>query len=101
MHMKADIKKYEFKEGLPIEFEIVDIEEIYKTHEEKLTSPHRTGFYHIIWYKTGVSTHMVDFAPVPIAGNEILFLNKDIVHMYQKNGYHTGKAILFTDSFFG
>ncbi|RZK26422.1 MAG: helix-turn-helix domain-containing protein, partial [Flavobacterium sp.] len=23
------------------------------------------------------------------------------VHMYQKNGYHTGKAILFTDSIFG
>jgi AraC family transcriptional regulator, transcriptional activator of pobA len=98
--MKSDIKKYSFKQGLPQEFELVGIGELYKHHSDTLTTAHRTGFYHILWFQKGSATHLVDFNPVKIKPNTILFLNKDTVQRFDKNGDFDGKAILFTDTFF-
>lgn len=98
--MKSDIKKYTFKQGLPQEFELVGIAELYKHHSNKLTTAHRTGFYHILWFQKGSPTHLVDFNPVKIKPNTLLFLNKDTVQRFDKNGGFDGKAILFTDTFF-
>ena len=98
--MKSDIKKYTFKQGLPQEFELVGIGQLYNNHSDTLTTPHRTGFYHILWFQKGNPTHLVDFNPVKIKPNTILFLNKDTVQRFDKNGGFDGKAILFTDNFF-
>lgn len=98
--MKSDIKKYSFKQGLPQEFELVGIGQLYNNHSATLTTPHRTGFYHILWFQKGSPTHLVDFNPVKIKPNTILFLNKDTVQRFDKKGGFDGKAILFTDSFF-
>ncbi len=98
--MTTDIKKYTFKTGLPQEFEIVGIADLYKEFQDTLTTPHRTGFYHIIWFQKGSPTHLVDFNPVKIKPNTILFLNKDTVQRFDTKGNFDGKAILFTDSFF-
>lgn len=98
--MDSNIKKYTFKPGLPQEFEIVDMAPLYKMHVDKLTSTHRTGFYHILWFKKGTLTHLVDFKPIEIKPNTILFLNKDIVQRFDGKGEFEGKGILFTDSFF-
>lgn len=98
--MKSNIKKYTFKQGLSQEFEIVGIADLYKEFEDTLTTPHRTGFYHIIWFQKGSPTHLVDFNPVKIVPNTILFLNKDIVHRFDNKNNYDGKLILFTDSFF-
>jgi AraC-like DNA-binding protein len=98
--MKPFIKKYTFKQGLPQEFEIVGIADLYKEFANTLTTPHRTGFYHIIWFQEGSPTHLVDFNPVKIKPNTLLFLNKDIVQSFDKKGNFDGKVILFTDSFF-
>lgn len=98
--MTTDIKKYSFKTGLPQEFEIVGIADLYKEFQDTLTTPHRTGFYHIIWFQKGSPTHLVDFNPIKIKPNTILFLNKDTVQRFDKKGNFDGKAILFTDSFF-
>ena len=98
--MKSDIKKYSFKQGLPQEFELVGIGQLYNDHSDTLTTPHRTGFYHILWFQKGNPTHLVDFNPVKIKPNTILFLNKDTVQRFDKNGGFDGKAILFTDNFF-
>ncbi len=98
--MASDITHYDFKEGLPIEFEIVSIHELYKTHRDLMTIPHRTGFYHIIWFQKGYPTHLVDFTPVKVSPGSLLFLNKDTVQVFDKHGDFEGKAILFTDSFF-
>lgn len=98
--MATEIKKYSFKQGLPQEFEIVDIGRIYKESKDTLTAPHRTGFYHILWFQKGSPVHLVDFNPVKLKPNSILFLNKDVVHCFDKNGGFDGKAILFTDKFF-
>jgi AraC-like DNA-binding protein len=98
--MKSDIKKYAFKQGLPQEFELIGIGQLYNDHSDTLTTAHRTGFYHILWFQKGSPTHLVDFNPVKIKPNTILFLNKDTVQRFDKKGGIDGKAILFTDSFF-
>lgn len=98
--MKPGIKKYTFKSGLPLEFEIVRIGQLYKGFANILTTPHRAGFYHILWFQKGSPTHLVDFSSVKIKPDSILFLNKDAVHRFDAKGNFDGKAILFTDSFF-
>jgi len=98
--MKSEIIKYTFKQGLPQEFELVGIGQLYNDHSDTLTIAHRTGFYHILWFQKGSPTHLVDFNPVKIKPNTILFLNKDTVQRFDKKGGFDGKAILFTDSFF-
>jgi AraC family transcriptional regulator, transcriptional activator of pobA len=98
--MNTDIKKYDFKPGLPQEFEIVDIGELYKEFKDTLTATHRAGFYHIIWFQQGNPTHLVDFNPIKIKPNTLLFLNKDTVQRFDSQTKFEGKAILFTDSFF-
>jgi len=98
--LTTDIKKYSFKPGLPQELEILGIADLYKTFEDNLTTPHRAGFYVIIWFQKGSPTHLVDFNPIRIKPNTILFLNKDTVHRFDSKGNFDGKVILFTDSFF-
>ncbi len=98
--MVTDIAKYEFKAGLPQEFEVVDIAELYKKYRNTITTPHRAEFYHIIWFEEGCPMHLVDFDPVKIKPNTILFLSKDIIHCFDRKTTFEGKAILFTDSFF-
>lgn len=98
--MATDIIKYGFKAGLPQEFEIVDIAKLYATFKDTLTTTHRTGFYHIIWFQQGNPTHLVDFNPIKIKPNTLLFLNKDTVQRFDDKSKFGGKAILFTDSFF-
>lgn len=100
LKMTTDIIKYDFKTGLPQEFEIVDIETLFKEFKDTLTTTHRTGFYHIIWFQEGNPTHLVDFNPIKIKPNTLLFLNKDIVQKFDSKTKFSGKAILFTDSFF-
>jgi len=78
----------------------VDIAELYKEFKENLTTTHRTGFYHIIWFEKGNPTHLVDFNPIKIKPNTILFLNKNTVQRFDHKTKFEGKAILFTDSFF-
>ena len=75
-------------------------DEFRKTFEDNLTTPHRAGFYVIIWFQKGSPTHLVDFNPIKIKPNTILFLNKDTVHRFDSKRDFDGKVILFTDSFF-
>lgn len=60
------IKKNEFKEGLDIEFEIVDLSRIYKKHKAGITTAHRLNFYQILWFTEGNPVHLVDFKPVQV-----------------------------------
>ena len=99
--MKTEIKKFEFKPGLSHEFEIVDIGDLYRDFKDALTTIHRAGFYHIIWFQKGAPTHLVDFNPIEIQPNSLLFLNKDTVQRFDNKTKFEGKAILFTASFFG
>lgn len=99
--MKSEIKKYKFKHGLPIEFEIIKISDLYNQHKSILTTPHRAEFYHIIWIQKGSAKHFVDFKPIQLKENSILFVPKDSVNFFDTYGDYDGKIILFTDNFFG
>lgn len=94
--MDYKIKKY----TMPQEFELIGIEQLYHDNSDKLTTLHRIGFYHILWFQKGNPIHLVDFNPVKIQPNTILFLNTDTVQRFDNKGGFDGKAILFTDSFF-
>jgi len=94
------IQKYDFKEGLPQEFEIINLSQLFEKSSGKLTTPHRAEFYQILWFQEGNPTHLVDFNPVEIRPNTILFLNKSMVQQFDHSGNFDGQVILFTDSFF-
>lgn len=98
--MKKNISRYGFKEGLPVEFELISLSDIYSKHKNLLISPHRADFYHIIWFQKGNPTHWLDFEPIKIKPNSLLFVSKDKVQSFDKSGNFEGKAILFTANFF-
>ena len=98
--MTSKIQQYDFKKGLTQEFEIVDFEQLFKLSSEKILKPHRTEFYQILWFQSGKPTHFIDFKPIEIDPNTILFVNKNSVQRFDSNSKFKGKAILFTDGFF-
>lgn len=98
--MASDIKKYAFKQGLPLEMEIIPIAKTFSVHSANITTPHRTNFYHVIWIQKGSPTHLVDFKPIKVPPNSFLFINKERVHSFDKSGKYDGKGLLFTDDFF-
>ncbi|RFS18642.1 helix-turn-helix domain-containing protein [Emticicia sp. C21] len=81
-------------------FEIVSLKELYIKAKGSLTTPHRANFYHILWFQHCNLTHLVDFNPVSVKHNSVLFLNKDTVQIFDNTEAIDGKAILFTDDFF-
>ncbi|MCK9205683.1 MAG: AraC family transcriptional regulator [Salinivirgaceae bacterium] len=98
--MNTEIKKYKFKRGLPVEFEIISITDLYHLNKNMLTAPHRADFYQILWIQQGSPTHFLDFNPLKIEPNSILFVPKDCVHIFDSVGEYDGQVILFTDNFF-
>jgi AraC-like DNA-binding protein len=98
--MKEIIEKYQFRDGLNHEFEILDLEQVLHNKKDMMIVPHRAQFYHILWLEKGKGTHYVDFNPINLEDNTIIFVPHNSVNMYDKDGIYEGKAILFTDSFF-
>ena len=98
--MKQEITNYKFKPGLRLEFEILSIRSLYKKHKHILTEPHRADFYHILIIHKGSGTHLIDFQPIKLTPNSVLFIKKGRVHFFDKSGDVEGDLILFTDNFF-
>ncbi|WP_452600573.1 helix-turn-helix domain-containing protein [Pontimicrobium sp. MEBiC06410] len=98
--MKDKIQKYDFKEGLPQEFEIIDFDLLFNKFSEEIKKPHRAEFYQILWFQNGSPTHFVDFKPIKIESNSLLFVNKNSVQIFDNKTKFNGKAFLFTDNFF-
>lgn len=98
--MGTKIQKYDFKEGLPQEFEIIDLEWLFTEFTEEIKKPHRADFYQIFWFQEGAPTHIVDFNSVKIEPNSLLFVNKNSVQILDSSMNYKGKAILFTDNFY-
>lgn len=100
MKKEKEIASYDFKEGLSVGFEIVDIKKLYENNKEALVNAHRTGFYQIIWFLKGTVKHIVDFQVIDIIPNTLLFINKDSVQQFDADGDFEAVALLFTDDFF-
>ncbi|MBI3482033.1 MAG: AraC family ligand binding domain-containing protein, partial [Bacteroidetes bacterium] len=98
--MKAEIINYKFKPGLRLEFEMLSIQALYEKHRQLLTSPHRADFYHILFIRKGSGTHLIDFQPVKLVPNSVLFIKKGKVHFFDSSENIEGDLILFTDNFF-
>ena len=98
--MKEPIEKYQFKDGLNHEFEIVDIEKVFNIKKDMMIVPHRAQFYHVLWIEKGDANHFIDFNPIKIEDNIIIFMPQNCVNMFDRDGSYKGKAIIFTDSFF-
>jgi AraC family transcriptional activator of pobA len=98
--MAREIKSILFKKGLSLEIEIIPIAETISKHRTNITLPHRDNFYNIFWYQKGSASHVVDFKPIQVKTNSILFVNKHRVQMLDPKGGYDGKFLLFTDSFF-
>lgn len=98
--MNQNINKYLFKSGLKHELELVDIADLYTSAKQIITLPHRVGFYVILFIESGSGIHFVDFNPVELKPDTVLFLHKDIVQQFGRASNLQGKAILFTDTFF-
>jgi AraC family transcriptional activator of pobA len=98
--MPTDIKKYGFKHGLDLEIEIIPLAKTFKHHHAEMTIPHRADFYHIVWIQKGTPLHFVDFKPIKLPTNSLLFINKERVHSFDGSGNYDGKGLLFTDDFF-
>lgn len=98
--MTKEIQNYKFKSGLKHEFEILNIKDLYTKCGEIMTISHRTDFYQILWFRKGNLTHLVDFEPVKIETDTILFMNKNIVQKFDNKGDYDGFVLLFTKNFF-
>lgn len=99
VHTKPEVKKYTFKDGFPVEFEIVSLTSLYGNNKAALVTPHRTSFYHILLFKDNVRSHNVDFRALKINSGTLVFLNKDVVQQFD-NTPAKGTAILFSEEFF-
>lgn len=98
--MKEAIQQYAFREGLNLEFEILNLSERLITKRDKMIVPHRAQFHHILWIEKGKGTHYVDFKPIEVKDNLLLFIPQNSVNLYDELGQYDGKAMLFTDKFF-
>jgi len=98
--MPGQIKSILFKKGLSLEIEIIPIAGTFLKHRDNIALPHRDNFYNIFWYQKGTASHLVDFKPVKVKANSILFVNKQRVQMLDPKGGYDGKFLLFTDAFF-
>lgn len=98
--MNETIQKYQFKEDLNLEFEILDLSEILKLKKNMMIVPHRAQFYHIMWIEKGKGIHHVDFNPIELEDNCIIFVAHNSVGVFDEQGVYEGKVIIFTDNFF-
>ncbi len=95
-----EIQQYDFKEGLPHEIEIISMSYLLEDYPLEMTSPHRAEFYQILWFEKGTHTHLLDFEPIEIKSNSLLFVNKGAVQRFDNSSEIEGKILLFTDNFF-
>lgn len=98
--MQDNIKRYNFKLGLKHEFEILDLDSRFKMSNHLMTVPHRAQFYHILWIEEGKGNHYIDFNPIRIEDQTIVFIPVNSVNQYDINGIYKGKGIIFTNNFF-
>lgn len=98
--MTSTIQKYMFKGNLPMEFEVLDIAEIFKHKKAMMVKSHRAQFYHILFLEKAKGVHYVDFKPIPLEDHIILFIAANSVNKFDPDGLYQGSAILFTDNFF-
>ncbi len=97
--MEKAIKIFDFKKGLPFEFEIKDLS-IIKKSPKLFSGPFKATFYQLIWLSHGKATLSIDFRNITIKAGEAVIISVNQVYSMDILSEYQGKMILFTDSFF-
>lgn len=98
--MTNRIKKFQFQSKNELQVEVVDLQNLVRTAPNLLLAPHRTDFYHVFLFEKCQPLHQVDFEPLQIQENSLLFLDKERVHQFDVRLNYEGKILIFTDEFY-
>jgi len=83
-----------------IGFEILTLEDFYKTHDSGyLASTKTLKFFEILLIVDGEGHHIIDFESYPLREQNIVFIGKNRTHSWQRHLSCTGYVILFTENF--
>ncbi|MCL1938786.1 MAG: helix-turn-helix domain-containing protein [Candidatus Azobacteroides sp.] len=101
--MSKQIPRHRAKTILhPKGIEVISFEEMYQAKSKKriMFNLHRVSFYHLFWFKGEDCSLHIKGEKINIENNNLLFLNKDVIHQYSLNTCE-GEIILFASSFLG
>ncbi len=98
--MSKEIKKYTFSKKTEVQIEVVPLSTLTTDKRLHLINPHRTTFYHIFLFKNCQPIHLVDFKPIQVKPNSILFIDRERVHQFDQLFSYEGEVLIFTDDFF-
>ncbi|PUV25317.1 helix-turn-helix domain-containing protein [Sphingobacterium athyrii] len=97
------IKEYHLNQHQPekAQFTVHDLKGYLIEHQGNATKPHIHSFYQIIWFKSGIGKHFVDFKEYEIFENAIFFIAKNQVHYFDENVDYEGYLLHFSELFLG
>lgn len=96
------IKRIDFQrsEEIVFDFEIVDMQEFFKTRPAKhLSKAFRLNFYMILYITSGKGQHEIDFKVYDYKKGDIIFIAQNQVHRFFPDTQATGYIVLFTEEF--
>lgn len=82
-----------------VSFAIRSMSSIEDENSGKIIPPHRHNYFSILFIKSAIGKHQIDFVEYDINPKSIIFINPGQVHSVQINGKPDGYAILFTQEF--
>jgi len=100
--MKIPVIDFREHESIDDNIEVIELDSLYNrlpTLAHNPSTPHRIGFYCLIYITKGSGTHFIDFNNYPYEESSFIFLHKNQVHAFDLINRPQGKAILFTQAF--
>ena len=83
-------------------FHITSIQEIIEYARSigaDVYKPHRLGFYIVLYFTNGGGLHTVDFEEFEFSTGDLLWVGKNQVQTFDKNGEYSGYIVLLSDKF--
>jgi AraC-like DNA-binding protein len=101
---KENIRKIKFKNTAKIEFEVMEISNVYKRFQEgkiefDISKFHRPQFNMILLVENCGAKHFVDFKVYDLNKNDILLVGENHIHAFSVNEKLKGTAVIFTSNF--
>ncbi|QEC78867.1 AraC family transcriptional regulator [Mucilaginibacter ginsenosidivorax] len=100
MNKTNSIPNIDFEGPQKIGFEILSIDSRDALKMKYLKVPHRASFYCVLWLIEGAITHLVDFKPIHLVEDSLLFVRKDAVQYFNHSDTYKFRILLFTEAFF-
>lgn len=82
-----------------IDFNLQQMEGIYKATQGKADVPHRHDYYTIMLVETAQGTHIIDYESYAFVGSEVFFISPGQVHQVVLDAAPKGWAITFSRDF--